>query len=148
VLQNMMDPVFNDTSTYEKSEPVQESTPTYNEYTPQGSWPGYVNGGNTQGAGSAQGQETGSFHFDPQRMDGSMNRNDTNLSTDKNAHSSHHSSPALTEISARLDPANPSLTALPSDHTALLEKVISESSSQRPPAHDSPPAPPQRPRPD
>lgn len=145
VLQNMMDPVFNDTSTYEKSQSAQESIPTYNENPAQGTWPGYVSGGNTQGAGPAQGQETGSFHFDSQQVDGSMNRNETNLSTDKIALPSHRSSPTVVEVSTtRPNPANPSLTAVPSDPTALLENAISEgSSSQRPPAPDSAPAPPQ-----
>ncbi|KAJ9285557.1 hypothetical protein DTO021C3_6811 [Paecilomyces variotii] len=145
VLQNMMDPVFNDTSTYEKPQSAQESIPTYNENPAQGTWPGYVSGGNTQGAGPAQGQETGSFHFDSQQVDGSMNRNETNLSTDKNALPSHRSSPTVVEVSTtRPNPANPSLTAVPSDPTALLENAISEgSSSQRPPAPDSAPAPPQ-----
>ncbi|GAD93257.1 RNA-binding protein (Nab3), putative [Paecilomyces variotii No. 5] len=144
VLQNMMDPVFNDTSTYEKSHFPQESTATYNENPAQGPWSGYMNGGNTQGAGSAQGQETGSFHFDSQQVDGSMSRNETNLSTDKDAHLSHHSSPAMAETSTtRPNPANPNLTAVPSDPTALLEKAISEGSSQHPPVPDSAPSIPQ-----
>ncbi|KAL1854248.1 nuclear polyadenylated RNA-binding protein 3 [Paecilomyces lecythidis] len=144
VLQNMMDPVFNDTSTYEKYQFPQESTPAYNEHPAQGTWSGYMNGGNTQGAGPAQGQETGSFHFDSHQVDGSMSRNETNLSTDKYAHLSHLSSPAVAEMATtRPNPANPNLTAVPSDPTALLEKAISEGSSQYHPAPDSAPTLPQ-----
>lgn len=143
VLQNQMDPVFNDTSTYEKPQSGEENAQPYDGLPSYASFPGLVNGRDDDAGGS--GQETGSFHSGSQQVDGSMNRNDTLLSTAKNAFPSDHSSPAVTETAVARDAADPSLTALPSDPAALLEKAISSeipSSQQAPPvALDAAPAP-------
>ncbi|KAL1964317.1 hypothetical protein VTN77DRAFT_7137 [Rasamsonia byssochlamydoides] len=146
VLQNQMDPVFNDTATHlEKPKPSQDHVQLYQRAPEDGSFPGLVNGGNNDGgsgagdggddevdgdhevgSGPAQGQQTGSFHSEPLQIDGSdgsMHKNDTSLSTAAaNAFPSNHASSATTEPSLlpHQDTAvHPALTALPSDPSHL-----------------------------
>ncbi|KAE8324656.1 hypothetical protein BDV39DRAFT_115630 [Aspergillus sergii] len=83
VLQNQMDPIFNDTSTYEKSESAVEhraqlhaELPSqYAHYAGSGGVQG--NYGSVQASGQSQTQTQGSYHHSGafQADDGSMNKN-------------------------------------------------------------------------
>lgn len=128
LLQNQMDPTFDDTAAYEPK-PSEDHMQLYQRAPEDGSFPGLVNGGNHHdgggarggndevdvdhgvGPGPVQGQKTGSFHSEPLQMDGSdrsIHTNHTCLST--------AALPSSNASSATTEPAvQPALTVLPSD---------------------------------
>lgn len=150
VLQNQMDPIFNDTSTYERSESGQEGN-NHHMYHADGplSYRPYAASGNDvredgvgrEDSNSVQNRQPGSFHSVSLQEDGLMNRNDTNLSDAKAFPPSNQSSPAVAGTSVMRDTANnPDLTASPSDHhhnhhhhdPALLPPSVPGDPSQAP----------------
>lgn len=138
LLQNQMDPAFDDTAAYENPQSGEDNAQSDDSIPAYGSFPGLVNG---RDAAGGSGQEPGSFHSGSQQVDGSMIRNETLLSSAKNAFPSDLSSPAVTESSVARDAAAPSLTALASDPAALLDKALSENPSQQQPQQAPPVAP-------
>ena len=124
VLQNQMDPVFNDTSTYEKSESAFEhraqlhtDLPSqYAHYAGSGGVQG--NYGSVQASGHFQTQTQGSYHHSGafQADDGSMNKNavassHASLPSDHSAYAS--SMATATTSAAQGSEPNSSLTTVP-----------------------------------
>ncbi|KAF5858823.1 hypothetical protein ETB97_003666 [Aspergillus alliaceus] len=124
VLQNQMDPVFNDTSTYEKSESAFEHRaqlhinppPRYGHYA--GSGEVKENYGSVQAPGQFQTQiqTQGSYHHSGafQEDNGSMNK-DSSPTSEQSAYASM--APATTSAAQGSEP-NSSLTALPPSDSA------------------------------
>lgn len=122
VLQHQMDPVFNDTSTYDTVESGQK--PSHNARHAPGLPAENVasvdvsekKGGPVKGL-----QEPGSLHSGPSQVDGSMNMNDTSVSASaKTSVPSSRSFPEATEPSVAWEPNNPSLTAVDADSAPSL----------------------------
>lgn len=137
VLQHQMDPVFNDTSTYDHASSVESGQPLSVNVRPP------AHGLSTQSSGSEDvrkenigprqvSQNPGSFHSGPSQVDdGSMNKNDTSVSTPvKDSVPSSRSSPG--ETSAARVPANPSLTAVDADSAPPLGQTTADGPSHAP----------------
>lgn len=133
VLQNQMDPVFNNTSTYNHTESGQQQ-PSYHNGR-------HAHGFPTENTGSGDArqdsgprkdpQEPGSFHSVPSSVDGSMNKNDTSVSVSaKTSVPSNPSAPGTAEPSAVQDPAtNPSLTAVDAESAPSLGQTFTSDPS-------------------
>lgn len=125
VLQNQMDPVFNDTSTYEKSESghatsqhtYHDGRMSYMPYAISADNARVETGG--ENPDFAQGQEPGSLHGVSRQDNGSLNGNNANFSdASKTDPLSNQDAPAVAGTSAVQGAGNNSntaLTASPSD---------------------------------
>ena len=130
VLQHQMDPVFNDTSTYDTAEPGQDSSHNAR----------HAHGSSAENVGSEDmkenigpekdGKEPGSLLSGPSQVDGSMNMNDTSVSAStKTSVPSSRSFPGTTEASVARQPTNPSLTAVDADSAPSLGQAFANDPS-------------------
>ncbi|KAE8352782.1 hypothetical protein BDV28DRAFT_120119 [Aspergillus coremiiformis] len=120
VLQNQMDPIFNDTSTYEKSQSAVEHraqlhinpSSHYDHYAGSGKVKG--NYGTVQTPGQFQTQTQGSYHHSDafQVDDGSINKN-TTASPHASDHSAYASMATATTSTVQGSEPDSSLTAVP-----------------------------------
>lgn len=135
VLQNQMDPVFNDTSTYDSSlESAQ--IPSHDGQRPAGFSAGNPRPEHVKGSAGLQDQKSpqdpGSSHSGPSQVDGSVNvMNDTSVSASaKTSVPSSRSSPGVPDPSAARVPENPSsLTAVDPDSAAPLGQATADGPS-------------------
>lgn len=152
VLLNQMDPIFNDTATYDKPNSSHERS------LERASLLELVNASAVKVNGGGEGQDPGSFHAGSQQANGERDKRiDVTLSATTNTFPSNHSSPSpSTLLSASTSPtvtessivpgeANPSWSTRSSD-AALLDPPISRIPSQAAlplpsPLPQAPPAP-------
>ncbi|RJE20116.1 rna-binding protein [Aspergillus sclerotialis] len=130
VLQHQMDPVFNDTSTYDTVESGQE--PSNNDrHAPGLSAENIGSEDVREKSGPVKGlEEPGSLHSGPSQVDGSMNMNDTSISASaKTSVPSSRSFPGATEPSVAGEPENPSLTAVDADSAPSLGQAFANDPS-------------------
>lgn len=124
VLQNQMDPVFNNTSTYDNVASGHESAHNNGRHTHGLSAESSGSEGARENVGPLKDfQEPGSFHSVSSSVDGSMNKNDTSISASASAKASvpsNRSAPGTTEPSVVRESTNPSLTAPDADSAPSL----------------------------
>lgn len=117
VLENQMDPLFNDTSAYDTLPSVQGASQDVQRA--QGLDTGASGLKDSVSSGPAQdAHQPGSFHSGSPQVAGSMNKNDTTVSASTSTSVPSGQPHGMIETPAAQDPANPSLTTGDADSTA------------------------------